>query len=113
MHTSRIFESGVAREERGAKAGFSAPPPTFIDSLCQGQFIMLDALRRAHGDALGWMGFGPNECGYRVSASGACWRLREYIKALPSEINSKAKDFAPIKARRREELAAGLCRWPI
>lgn len=95
MKASRIFETGVAREERRAKVGLSAPTPTFIDSLRQGQFTMLDALRRAQGDALGWMGFGPNECGYRVSASGACWRLREY--AHPEAQSSVLIVPAPIK----------------
>ncbi len=38
----------------------------------------LDLLRRAQGDFLGAAGFGPTECPYRVIASGAHWRLRDY-----------------------------------
>lgn len=39
---------------------------------------LMDALRRAQGNALEMLGFGPNECGYRVLASGSRWRLRDY-----------------------------------
>lgn len=39
---------------------------------------LMDALRRAQGNALEMLGFGPNECGYRVLASAPHWRLRDY-----------------------------------
>ena len=39
---------------------------------------MTDILRRAQGHAFGAFGLGPNECPYRVIASGPFWRLREY-----------------------------------
>jgi len=39
---------------------------------------LMDALRRAQGNALEMFGFGPNECGYRVLASAQHWRLRDY-----------------------------------
>ncbi len=39
---------------------------------------LMDALRRAQGNALEMLGFGPNECGYRVLASAPRWRLRDY-----------------------------------
>jgi len=35
-------------------------------------------MRRAQGDALGKLGFGPDECAYEVGASGPLWRLRRY-----------------------------------
>jgi polyhydroxyalkanoate synthase subunit PhaC len=39
---------------------------------------MTDSLRRAQGDTLEWLGFGPHECEYHVISSGPHWRLREY-----------------------------------
>jgi polyhydroxyalkanoate synthase subunit PhaC len=44
----------------------------------QPQFALLDLLRRAQGQALGSLGFGPAERGYRVLAGGGHWRLRDY-----------------------------------
>ncbi len=38
----------------------------------------MDSLRRAQGDVLQTLGFGPDECEYRVAASGRYWRLRDY-----------------------------------
>jgi polyhydroxyalkanoate synthase len=52
-----------------------------MDALCQAQFALMDALRRAQGDALGALGLGPAECDYRVLASGLHWRLRAYSTA--------------------------------
>jgi polyhydroxyalkanoate synthase len=39
---------------------------------------LLDTLRKAQGEALERLGFGPTECGYHVVASGLRWRLRAY-----------------------------------
>jgi len=39
---------------------------------------LMDTLRRAQGNALQMLGFGPTECGYRILASAARWRLRAY-----------------------------------
>jgi polyhydroxyalkanoate synthase len=39
---------------------------------------VIDILRRAQGDALGALGLDPNECTYRIVASGGHWRLRRY-----------------------------------
>jgi polyhydroxyalkanoate synthase subunit PhaC len=50
----------------------------FMDTFCQAQFASIDALRRAQGEALGLLGFGPNECDYHVILSGPHWRLRKY-----------------------------------
>lgn len=49
-----------------------------MDAFCELQFAVLDALRRAQGDALGALALGPAECGYRVLVSGPHWRLRAY-----------------------------------
>jgi polyhydroxyalkanoate synthase len=38
----------------------------------------MDSFRRAQGDVLQTLGFGPNECDYRVVASGRYSRLRDY-----------------------------------
>jgi polyhydroxyalkanoate synthase len=56
--------------------GLAMPP--LIDFFRQAQFALLDLLRRAQGQALGSIGFGPAELGYRVLASGGHWRLRDY-----------------------------------
>jgi polyhydroxyalkanoate synthase len=58
--------------------GLTAPAFQFMDTLCQAQFTLTDTLRRAQGDALGLLGFGPNECDYKIILSGPHWRLREY-----------------------------------
>jgi polyhydroxyalkanoate synthase len=50
----------------------------FLDTFCQAQFASIDTLRRAQGEALGLLGFGPNECDYHVILSGPHWRLRKY-----------------------------------
>ena len=50
----------------------------FMDKLCQAQFTNIDAFRRVQGEALGLLGFGPNECDYHVILSGSHWRLRKY-----------------------------------
>ena len=39
---------------------------------------MADVLRRAQGAALGAFGLDPQECPYRITASGSHWRLRDY-----------------------------------
>lgn len=41
-------------------------------------FASMDSLRRAQGDALAALGFGPTECCYSIQASGPGWRLRDY-----------------------------------
>jgi len=61
--------------------GLAAPAPTLMDTLCQVQFTFTDAIRKAQGDALGMLGFGPAECGYDVISSGPYWRLRKYRSA--------------------------------
>ena len=41
-------------------------------------FEMMDALRRAQGQGLRALGFGPEECRYEIVASTPLWRLRRY-----------------------------------
>ena len=50
----------------------------FMDKVCQMHFTNIDALRRTQGEALGMLGFGPNECDYHVILSGPHWCLRKY-----------------------------------
>jgi polyhydroxyalkanoate synthase len=40
----------------------------------------VDELRRTQGQLLTFLGFGPEECSYRVIASGGHWRLRAYAE---------------------------------
>src|ERR1700746_1500675 len=42
---------------------------------------LIDTLRQMQGDALGWLGLGPPECGYRIVAASTRWRLRAYAGA--------------------------------
>jgi len=39
---------------------------------------LIDTLRQIEGDGLERLGFGPTECGYRIVAGSARWRLRAY-----------------------------------
>ena len=41
-------------------------------------FTALDTFRRAQGEGLGMLGFGPAEHTYRVVASSPLWQLRHY-----------------------------------
>jgi poly[(R)-3-hydroxyalkanoate] polymerase subunit PhaC len=41
-------------------------------------FTAADSLRRAQGEALAALGFGPTECRYSIEASGPSWQLRDY-----------------------------------
>lgn len=47
-------------------------------SLWASMFTSLDVVRRAQGEVLSALGFGPEECPYRVAASGQHWHLRDY-----------------------------------
>jgi polyhydroxyalkanoate synthase len=48
------------------------------DPFLRAQFAMTYLVRRAQGDALRALGLNPEECPYRVVASGPYWRLRDY-----------------------------------
>jgi polyhydroxyalkanoate synthase len=52
-----------------------------MDAFGQAQFALLDDTRRARGNVLAALGFGPVECAYGVIASGPRWVLREYAGA--------------------------------
>jgi polyhydroxyalkanoate synthase len=49
-----------------------------LDAFRRAPFQFMDVVRRAHGDMLGALGFGPTECAYRVRSAGPHWRLRDY-----------------------------------
>jgi polyhydroxyalkanoate synthase subunit PhaC len=51
-----------------------------LGALNRVQFRAIDILRGLQGDAAAAaFGLGPNECSYRVIASGSHWRLRDYV----------------------------------
>ena len=54
------------------------PIDAALDACGRIQFGIADILRRAQGHAFGAFGLDPNECPYRVIASGPFWRLRDY-----------------------------------
>ena len=58
--------------------GRTVPMGTTTNEWHHAQFGWTDVLRRAQGDAFGALGLGPNECPYRIVASGSHWRLRDY-----------------------------------
>lgn len=56
----------------------SSPMDAALAAFCRAQFGLSDILRRAQGNAVGALGLDPDECPYRVVASGPHWRLRDY-----------------------------------
>lgn len=52
-----------------------------FDNLAMRLFALLEDWRRAQGEALGLLGFGPAESSYRIIASGPHWRLRAYAES--------------------------------
>ena len=54
------------------------------DAFQRAHFAIADVLRRAQGDALAACGLGPQECPYRITASGSHWHLRDYADHLAS-----------------------------
>jgi polyhydroxyalkanoate synthase len=58
-------------------------------------FAIGDVLRSAQGEVLAAFGLGPNECPYRIIASGLYWRLRDY--AGDASANALLVVAAPIK----------------
>jgi polyhydroxyalkanoate synthase subunit PhaC len=61
------------RRERGA-----LPTGSALTALYLAQFGWMDVWRRAQGDAGAACGLGPDECPYRIVATGSHWRLRAY-----------------------------------
>lgn len=49
-----------------------------LEGLHRAPFLVADIVRRAQADALAGLGLSPKERPYRVAASGAFWRLRDY-----------------------------------
>lgn len=86
-------------------------------------FQVTDTLRRAQGKTLEILGFGPDECGYRVLASGPCWRLRDYgggrgpaVLMVPAPIKPPyIWDLAPsvsaVRYSLRQRLRVYLLEW--
>ena len=73
----------------------SVPIDAALDGIRRVQFETADVLRRAQGRTLQTVGFGPDECPYRVIASGSFWILRDYGK--DSATQSVLIVAAPIK----------------
>jgi poly[(R)-3-hydroxyalkanoate] polymerase subunit PhaC len=78
---------------------------------------LMDSLRRAQGNALEMLGFGPTECGYRVLASAPRWCLRDYagggsgpaVLLIPAPIKRPyIWDLAPSASAVRYCLRQGL-----
>ncbi len=73
----------------------SVPIEASLDGIRRVQFETADILRRAQGRTFQAVGFGPDECPYRVIASGPFWILRDYGK--DSATQSVLIVAAPIK----------------
>ena len=70
----------LATKESTFVTAQSAPIDSPLDRVCRVQFETADILRRAQGRTFQAVGFGPDECPYRVVASGPFWVLRDYGK---------------------------------
>lgn len=73
------------------------PMAVALDALRRAQFGLTDVIRRAQGNALGAFGLDPDECPYRIVASGPCWRLRDYADAGHDNSPALLIVAAPIK----------------
>ena len=49
-----------------------------LEALNRAPFMIGDVLRRAQSEAIGAFGLNPQECPYRIAASGTHWHLRDY-----------------------------------
>ncbi len=67
-------------KERTFVTAQSIPFDAALGGLCRAQFETADILRCMQGRMLQAVGFGPDECPYRVIASGPFWLLRDYGK---------------------------------
>ena len=76
--TSKAQVSRTATTEGDRPDGRPSAAPPLAVAARHLQFSMVDAFRRLQGNALASFGFGPVETPYRVIASGAFWRLRDY-----------------------------------
>lgn len=73
----------------------AAPIARAVEIIRRAQFILADILRRTQGDAIAAWGLGPDECPYRIIASGDHWHLRDY--GDPQAQHSLLIVSAPIK----------------
>ncbi len=87
--------SAWSTKERLSVTARSVPIDAALEGVRRVQFETTDMLRRAQGRALQTVGFGPDECPYRVIASGPFWLLRDYGK--DSATQSVLIVAAPIK----------------
>jgi len=76
-------------------AAQTTPVDAALDACCRAQFGMTDILRRAQGHTFEAFGLGPNECPYKIIASGPFWRLRDYGEHVTAQ--SLLIVAAPIK----------------
>lgn len=92
-------------------AAHASPP------VLNAQLALADAVRRAQGDALEALGFGPCGCAHDVVASGPGWRLRAYrgsgggrpLLIVPAPIKRPyVWDIAPAVSVVRRLLQEGL-----
>ena len=93
--TSKAQVSGTATTEQDRPDDRASIAPPFAVAVRHMQFSVVDAFRRLQGDVLALLGFGPVETPYRVIASGAFWRLRDY--GSDTERRSVLIVAAPIK----------------
>src|SRR5208283_4718668 len=82
-------------KERTSVTAQGIPIVAALDGIRRVQFETADILRRAQGRTLQAVGFGPDECPYRVIASGPFWVLRDYGK--DNAMQSALIVAAPIK----------------
>jgi len=85
----------LSTKERTSVTAENVPIDASLDGIRRVQFETADILRRAQGRTLQAVGFGPDECPYRVIASGPFWILRDYGK--DSATQSVLIVAAPIK----------------
>lgn len=55
-----------------------SPAISLLTAMHRAQFAFSDSLRRSQANALGALGLAPQECPFRIVASGKHWRLRDY-----------------------------------
>ena len=105
-------------KERTSVTAQSVPIDAALDGIRRVQFEAADILRRAQGRTLQAVGFGPDECPYRVIASGPFWLLRDYGKDRATQYDlivaapikrAYIWDLAPSSSAIRYCLKEGLC----
>ena len=75
-----MVEGPGSTNERTSVTAQSVPIHSALDGLRRVQFATADILRRVQGRMLQAVGFGLDECPYRVIASGPFWLVRDYGK---------------------------------